>query len=500
MTRPGEPLPIALVCAGCGHRVPDDVAFIARCPRAVDGDDIDHLLRRRLDTATLAFPSAALAPAAAPEPAFVRYRTLIRAWHVARAAGWSDERFVELAGQLDDAVAVVDGRGFRETPFEPAPELGRRIGLADGTVWVKDETRNVAGSHKARHLMGILLELLVAERTGGSGASAGAGRLAIASCGNAALAAAVVARAAGRALDVFVPTWADAAVVARLRELGADVIACPRPVGETGDPTYQRLRASVAAGAIPFTCQGTENGLAIEGGETLGYEMVARLVRAGTGARPDALDAVVVQVGGGALASAVLAAFAEACALGVVDREPRLYAVQAEGCAPLAGAWRRLRERAAVGGTQEALEHARRHRSAYMRPWEAEPASAAHGILDDETYDWLAIAEGMARTGGGVVVVDEVTIRTANDLGRAATGIDVDETGTAGLAGLLALLRSGDVRPDETVAVLFTGVRRRDGRDGAAVEATGAHSVPGSREHDEKLPRAGHPVPQGLQP
>ena len=125
-----------------------------------------------------------------------------------------------------------------------------------------------------------------------------------------------------------------------------------------------------------------------------------------------------------------------------------------------------------------ALEHARRHRSEYMLPWEAEPVSAAHGILDDETYDWLAIVEAMARTGGGVAVVDEATILAANDLGCASTGIDVDHTGTAGLAGLIALLRNGEVRPDETVAVLFTGVRRHEDRHGAAVEGTAAPMRP----------------------
>jgi threonine synthase len=113
-----------------------------------------------------------------------------------------------------------------------------------------------------------------------------------------------------------------------------------------------------------------------------------------------------------------------------------------------------------------------------MRPWEAEPASAAHGILDDETYDWLAIVEAMARTGGRAAVVDEPTIAAANALARVATGIDVDATGSAGLAGLMALLRSGDVRPDETVAVLFTGARRHEDRHAAVVEATGAPTRP----------------------
>ena len=72
-----------------------------------------------------------------------------------------------------------------------------------------------------------------------------------------------------------------------------------------------------------------------------------------------------------------------------------------------------------------------------------EPRSIAHGILDDETYDWLAVVEGMLATGGHPVVVDERTLVDANKLARLATGSDVDHTGSAGLAGLLEPLRDG---------------------------------------------------------
>ena len=102
-----------------------------------------------------------------------------------------------------------------------------------------------------------------------------------------------------------------------------------------------------------------------------------------------------------------------------------------------------------------------------MRPWATEPHSIAHGILDDETYDWLAIAEATIESAGWPVVVSEDQLRRANDLAREATGIDVDHTGSAGLAGVLSLVDStlpgsqGDPRADR-VAVVFTG-RRREG-------------------------------------
>ena len=53
-------------------------------------------------------------------------------------------------------------------------------------------------------------------------------------------------------------------------------------------------------------------------------------------------------------------------------------------------------------------------------------------------------------------MVDEETLSEANELGRSATGIDVDPTGTAGLAGLL----EAGAADNREVAVLFTGKRR----------------------------------------
>jgi threonine synthase len=98
-----------------------------------------------------------------------------------------------------------------------------------------------------------------------------------------------------------------------------------------------------------------------------------------------------------------------------------------------------------------------------MWPWGPEPHSVATGILDDETYDWLAVVRGMLASGGGPVLVSETGLREANRLAQETTGIDVDPTGSAGLAGLLRLRRLGAVRDDETCAVLFTGIRRDGG-------------------------------------
>ncbi|HVP65679.1 MAG TPA: pyridoxal-phosphate dependent enzyme [Anaeromyxobacteraceae bacterium] len=422
-------------CHGCEAVVDPARELPFRCPRAgAPGDDVDHVL--------VAEGSPARFPEGKEADPFVRYRELLSPYRLARSAGLSDDAWAEIAGALDAALASVEGRGFRVTPMELAPGLARAAGLP-ADLWLKDETGNVSGSHKARHLMGVMLYLRVLE-AGRLPAGEGirARRLAIASCGNAALAAAVIARAARWPLDVFIPPGASASVVRRLEDLGASVWVCERRTGEAGDPCYLRFREAVARGALPFGVQGTANGLAVEGGRTLAYEMAERLRAAGS-----APESLFVQVGGGALASALAQGFATAVALGVLPRLPRLLAVQTASCAPLERAWRR--------SEGVPIAEAVRQRSRFMWPWETAPSSVADGILDDETYDWWAIVEGMRRSSGHPLVVGEELLVRAQHLVRSQAGIAASATGTAGLAGALA-----EPPASGGVAVVISGAAR----------------------------------------
>jgi len=376
------------------------------------GDGEDHVLR---------LPMPEWSVDGSSQQPFVRYRRMLRSWVESEDDAW----FVDRVGQLDEAVAGVDGHGFVVTPCSESL-IGER------SIFIKDETDNVSGSHKARHTFGLMLHLLVRERR--DGASADRPPLAIASCGNAAVAAAVVAAAERWAINVYVPENPEAAVVARLQDLGANVEFCPRIDGEDGDPSYHRFREAVGAGAVPFGCQGPDNGYTIDGGRTLGYELAEQA---------PGIDRVYVQVGGGALAASV----AQGLAIG--GSRAALIAVQTEGCAPLARAWDRTAE---LGG----LDEARRQRRAVMWPWTPTPFSAASGILDDETYDWAAVTEAMEATGGHPVVVPEPLVTKACEVGRSATGINVSPTGSAGLAGLLCDDPPAEAKP----AVLFTGAQR----------------------------------------
>ncbi len=91
-----------------------------------------------------------------------------------------------------------------------------------------------------------------------------------------------------------------------------------------------------------------------------------------------------------------------------------------------------------------------------MTPWD-DPHSAADGILDDETYDWLGVFDVVRRSGGRMVVAAEKAILRANELART-TDIPVSPTGSAGLAALLT--PAGAPTPGERVGIIFSGVDR----------------------------------------
>ncbi len=394
---------------------------------------------------------------------FIAFRHELDLYNHARGRGVDDGAYQKLVVEADERLAAVAGTGFRMTPLVEM-DLGRRQ-ASTGPVVAKVETGSVGGSHKARHLFGLLLRLLIDQRTDPDLA---ARSLAIASCGNAALGAALVARSADRRLDVFVPTDADPAVLAELDRLGARTTTCVRrPDGPDGDPCIHALDESLADGSLPFTVQGSRVATVIDGGRTLGLELAAQLEeRDLTPAR------LFVQIGGGALATAVM----DGLVRGKPRRIPALHPVQAAAAHPYVAAYRRAKPllvAAGVGAERSPEEVRARVRAALdsaeeplMIPWPETPRSVASGILDDVTYDWRTVLAHQVATGGRPVIVEEDTFVEAAALAAGQVDPPPDETGAAGLAGLLTVLDAGQVleREDDVVdVVLLTGVRRGEG-------------------------------------
>lgn len=425
-----------LRCASCGTVVPVATPLSWRCPNAVDGDR-HHVLLIESDDAGGDF-----VPDKSDNP-FVAFRRML-AWDAfAASTGMADDDRRSFIERTDDLVASVAGTGFRFTPVARESSLSDELGFgAVGGVWVKDETHNVAGSHKARHLFTELLHLLLAESRGlVPWTPAARPELAIASCGNAAIAASTLAAAVRWPIRVFVPQSADGVVVEALTSLGATIERCPRRDDDPpGDPCVLRFRERVAVGAVPFGVQGTENAWCLDGGRVIGWEFLHQLGR-------DALTHLVVQVGGGAFAAGI------GEALMLAGSTTSLVAVQTAGCAPLERAWRMA---ASTGGTANAGSRW----SKCMWPWESEPTSLADGILDDETYDWVAVCNAMSATRGFPVVAPESDVVAAYAMAHRCTTIDVSPTGSAGLAGLITMRSTDAIAGDARVGIVFSGIRR----------------------------------------
>jgi threonine dehydratase len=378
--------------------------------------------------------------ALASDNPFLSFREQLGVDAFGAAVGLDEATRIEIIASLDRAVEMVDGTGFRKTPLHRADALSDVLGFsAQGGVWIKDETHNVAGSHKARHLFTELVYLLMAERAGVTPWSDVTDRppLAIASCGNAAIAASTLARAMQWPIAVHVPVAAQDSVLDALHSLDADVRVCPRRDSDpAGDPCVWRFRELVQHGALPFGVQGTENVWCLDGGRTLGWEIAEQISQ---------IDRVFMQVGGGAFASTFATSFyAE-------GHSARLHAVQTEGCAPLVRAWKQFVEMgspSAIGAIW----------SEVMWPWEHTPTSFADGILDDETYDWIDIVGHMQTSQGGAVRALESNIVRAHHMAHEYTDIDVSPTGSSGLAGVLEI--RDEIDADEKVLVMFSGRSR----------------------------------------
>lgn len=172
--------------------------------------------------------------------------------------------------RIEDAARTIDP-AFRDTPQFVSEQLCAELGRA---VLIKIETLNPLGSFKGRGAVCLVNSLP-------PGSS-----VACASSGNFGVALAYAARDRGLAAHVYVQPGINAARLARMRELGADVTV------SEGDAAQA---ASARAASHPGCVLANNHPAVAEGAGTIGVE----LLRAGR------LDAVVVPVSDGSLITGI---------------------------------------------------------------------------------------------------------------------------------------------------------------------------------------------------
>jgi len=194
----------------------------------------------------------------------------------------------------------------RVTPVHGSETLGRLTGRP---VVLKAETLQRTGSFKVRGAVTKLASLGEEERRAGVIAS---------SAGNHGQAVAWAAREVGVRATIFMPADAPLAKIEATKSYGAEVVLTGSSLEDAIAAGQERARETGAVVVHPF-----DDPVIVAGQGTLGLELAEQL---------DEVETVVVPVGGGGLAAGI--------ALALAARRPgvRLVGVQAERCAPYAGA------------------------------------------------------------------------------------------------------------------------------------------------------------------
>ncbi|MET8472289.1 threonine/serine dehydratase [Streptomyces sp. NPDC006422] len=199
---------------------------------------------------------------------------------------------------VESAARRVEGRVRRTPLVEVAP---RELSPEAGRLWLKLELVQHTGSFKARGAFNHLLTARADGRLTDAGVVAASG-------GNAGLAFAYAAAELGSRAQVFVPETAPAVKVARLRELGADVVQ----VGVKYNDAYEAATKRAADSGALF-CHAYDQPAVCAGQGTIGLELWEQTA--------GALDTVLVAVGGGGLMAGVATALAGRAKVVAVEPE-----------------------------------------------------------------------------------------------------------------------------------------------------------------------------------
>jgi threonine synthase len=297
----------------------------------------------------------------------------------------------------------------------PLLRASHACGTDDVDLWIKDESLNPTQSFKAR---GMSVAVSMAKHLG-------AAKLAVPSAGNAGGALAAYAARAGLEAHVFMPRDTPRANIVECRELGAHVTLIDGLITDCGIEIARRKAAEDW-----FDMSTLKEPYRVEGKKTLGYELAEQL-------NWELPDVILYPTGGGTGLIGMWKAFDEMEMLGWIGKNrPRMFAVQAAGCAPIVCAFE--------AGEENASEFQNAH-------------TIASGLRVPKAIgDFLILKILRESKGGAIAIDDEEMIRVAREIG-AMEGLFVCPEGAACFAALKLLRSAGKIVSGEGVVIFNTG-------------------------------------------
>jgi len=313
-------------------------------------------------------------------------------------------RWRELLPVRDTANIV--SLGEIETPLVPIPRSG------GAQVVVKDEGRLPTGSFKAR---GLVMAVSMAKALGVT-------KIAIPTNGNAGAALAAYASRCGIETVVLCPDDTPEINIREIALQGARVYRVNGLIDDCG-----AIVGKGAAAGLWYDLSTLKEPYRIEGKKTMGLELAAQF----GWTLP---DAIFYPTGGGTGMIGMWKAFDELEKLGWIGpKRPKMFAVQASGCAPIVKAF------------DDGVEHADRWEGAH---------TIASGIRVPRAVGDFLILRAVRESGGIAMAVDDDVIEQAVVDCAGQDGLLLCPEGGATLAAYKAALGRGLVSADDQV-VLF---------------------------------------------
>ncbi|MDQ2978603.1 MAG: threonine synthase [Acidobacteriota bacterium] len=320
-------------------------------------------------------------------------------------------RWHEMMPVQDPDQVVSLGEGG--TPLLSAQRLGSPSGFRD--LWIKDEGNNPSGSFKAR---GLSAAVSRAKELGHRA-------IAVPTAGNAGGAAAAYAARAGLACHVFMPSDTPPVFRVECERYGAKVTLVDGLIDACGRIVAER---AVAEGWHDVST--LKEPYRIEGKKTMGYELAEEFGW-------ELPDAILYPTGGGTGLIGMWKAFEEMEALGWIGpRRPRMFSVQAAGCAPIVRAFEQGQP------VSEKWENA---------------STYASGLRVPKAYADDLILSAIRASGGSAIAVADDDMRCASDEIGVAEGLFVAPEGGAVWAAAKALEKAGTLDPACKTVLFNTG-------------------------------------------
>ncbi len=293
-----------------------------------------------------------------------------------------------------------------------ADRLAEELGI--GELWIKNDAANPTHSFKDRV---VSVALARAQELGYT-------TIACASTGNLANAVAAHAAAAGLESFVFIPSDLEEQKVLATGIYGTNMVAVNGNYDDVNrlctELAGEHEWAFVNINMRPYYAEGSKT-LAFEISEQLGFELP---------------DRVVGPIASGSLFTKLARGFEEWLEVGLVEgRLPTFNGAQAEGCSPVATAFREGRD--------------------FCKP--VKPETIAKSLAIGNPADGPYALELARRTGGAIDSVTDDEIRDGIKLLAQTTGIFTETAGGVTTAVLRKLAERGDIDRSERVVAVITG-------------------------------------------